>query len=71
MSVYETNDFRQEGEVRLRVDQNQIAIFERIDFNSLNRENWLAFANDAYGLVPDALREGESLRITFVLYRAC
>jgi hypothetical protein len=29
------------------VDQNQIAIFERIDFNSLNRDNGLAFANDA------------------------
>jgi hypothetical protein len=29
------------------VDQNQIAILERIDFNSLNRDNGLAFANDA------------------------
>jgi hypothetical protein len=40
MSVRETNDYRH--------DQNQIAILERIDFNSLNRAR-LAFANDAYG----------------------
>ena len=51
MSVCETNDSRLEGEVRLPVDQNRIAILEWIDFNSLNRDNGLAFANDAYGPV--------------------
>jgi hypothetical protein len=58
MSVCETNDFRPEGEVRLPVDQNQIAILVGIDFISLNRDIGLAFANDAdssvLGLEPPA-----------------